>query len=103
MFTNNNSIDPLILAYIYKLQERGLGHWVDRIFPSREIFREIEAMAGKSALEVVKTLALRIVENIHLDTAAEVVGASGEAAVEILAKKIALWYVQLARELGVIK
>ncbi|MFN3804195.1 MAG: hypothetical protein ACK4SY_03980 [Pyrobaculum sp.] len=103
MRTNRNNIDEIILLYFRKLEERGLEGWIDRVFPTAKIFEKIEAIAGRWGWEAVEMLAEEVERELHPETAGEVLGVPAETAVRILAKKLAMWYLQLARELGVVK
>ncbi|MGB9703871.1 MAG: hypothetical protein ACPL3C_00355 [Pyrobaculum sp.] len=103
MATSINSIDELVRAYFRRLEELGLGEWVDKVFPTSETFAKISAMSGRSAEEVVEQLARGVVDKIQVGVAEEVVGAPREVAVWLLARRLAMWYLQLAVELGVVR
>jgi len=98
-----SSIDEVVLAYFRKLEERGLGERVDEVFPSSAVFEEIRSMAGLSAEEVVELLAREVAEKIVPEVAEEVVGVPRSSAVWYLARRIAMWYLHLAEELGVVR
>jgi len=100
--TSINSTD-LVFKYFRTLEERGLGEWVDRAFPTAAVFRLIEEAAGATAEEVVERLVDVVVPNIHPEAAGEVVGHRGEEAVLVVARAVALWYLQVAEELGVVR
>jgi len=103
MSININSIDEVVLAYFRKLEERGLGEQVDEVFPSSAVFEEIRGMVGLSAEEVVERLAREVAEKIVPEVAEEVVGVPRSSAVWYLARRIAMWYLQLAEEFGVVR
>lgn len=96
-------VDDVVVAYIRRLEELGLSDLADSIFPSADVFREIEAMSGAPAEAVVERLAEAVSEKIRPDVAEEVVGAPAGVAVWLLARRIAMWYLQLALELGVVR
>ncbi|MCC6035482.1 MAG: hypothetical protein LM559_00315 [Pyrobaculum sp.] len=103
MGINTSSIDELVFAYFRKLEERGLGERVDEVFPTSAVFEEIRGMAGSSAEEVVERLAREVAEKIVPEVAEEVVGVPASSAVWHLARRIAMWYLQLAEEFGVVR
>ncbi|MFN7106093.1 MAG: hypothetical protein ACK4M3_05870, partial [Pyrobaculum sp.] len=72
-------------------------------FPTAKIFEKIEAAVGKKGWEVVEMLAKEVEKELRPEAAGEVLGVPTDTAVKILAKKLAMWYLQLARELGVVK
>lgn len=103
MDISTNSIDELVLEYFRRLDERGLGEWIDKVFPTSSTLERVRELAGLSAEEAVERLANEIVNKIAVDVAAEVVRAPAETATWLLARRIALWYLQLAVELGVVR
>jgi|GEM_PF-702480 len=103
MAINTNSIDEVVRAYFERLEERGLGEWVDKVFPNESVFEEIRRLAGLSAEEVVERLAQAVSERLLPEVAEEAVGVPRPAAVWYLARRIAMWYLQLAEELGVVR
>jgi predicted metalloprotease with PDZ domain len=103
MAINTNSIDEVVRAYFERLEEHGLGEWVDKVFPNESVFEEIRRLAGLSAEEVVERLAQAVSERLLPEVAEEVVGVPRPAAVWYLARRIAMWYLQLAEELGVVR
>jgi predicted metalloprotease with PDZ domain len=103
MAINTNSIDEVVKAYFERLEERGLGEWVDKVFPNESVFEEIRRLAGLSAEEVVERLAQAVSERLLPEVAEEVVGVPKPVAVWYLARRIAMWYLQLAEELGVVR
>lgn len=98
-----NNIDEVVLAYFRRLEELGLGERVDEVFPTQAVFDKITGMAGLSAEEVVERLAVEIAERIVPEVAEEVVGVPRSSAVWYLARRIAMWYLQLAEEFGVVR
>ncbi|ACB40129.1 hypothetical protein [Pyrobaculum neutrophilum] len=103
MDISTSSIDELVLEYFRRLEERGLGRWVDEVFPTSSRLDRVRELAGRSAEDAVEALAGEIAGKIVAEVAAEVVGAPAETAVWLLARRIALWYLQLAVELGVVR
>ncbi|WP_181933350.1 hypothetical protein [Pyrobaculum aerophilum] len=103
MDTSINNIDEIVAAYFRKLEELGLGDWLDKVFPTWSTFREIESLSGESGEAVVEHFAEKLRDKIHPEVAAEVLGASPEAAVWLMARRIAMWYLQLALEMGVVR
>ncbi len=73
------------------------------MFPSSAVFEEIRGMVGLSAEEVVERLAREVAKKIVPEVAEEVVGVPRSSAVWYLARRIAMWYLQLAEEFGVVR
>ncbi|MEM4673284.1 MAG: hypothetical protein QXK67_01350 [Pyrobaculum sp.] len=48
--------DDLLIRYFHKLEERGLGQWVERAIPNREVFEELSRFHGLSLEEAVRRL-----------------------------------------------
>ncbi|MEM1806984.1 MAG: hypothetical protein QW680_03470 [Pyrobaculum sp.] len=94
--------DDLLIRYFHKLEERGLGQWVERAIPNREVFEELSRFHGLSLEEAVRRLVEKLRSVVVPEVAEEVVGGGGAVAVEVVARRLAFWYIQLAAELGVL-
>lgn len=101
--------DPLVLRYIEELKARGLERDIDLIIPSSEVFEigERFAEAHRSYAELLNELANYVKPRINVDVANSVVGeylgGANVDAVDILAKRLAKWYIDILRLFNVIQ
>lgn len=100
--------DPLILKYRDLLLEKGLVELAEGLAPDRTVMDLIASMAGSSVAEALERLAKYIENKLDKRIAAlayaEVTGVyDEELSVKSLAKHLAMWYLSIAQDLGLIK
>ncbi len=100
--------DPLILKYRDLLLRRGLVELAESLAPNRSIMDLIASMVGSSLADALERLAESIEGKLDKSAAAqayaEITGVYDEdLAVKSLARHLAMWYLSLAQDLGLIK
>lgn len=100
--------DPLIIKYRDILLKKGRLELLEVLVPDRAVIDLIASMAGANAADALERLANLAEGKLDREAAtqayAELTGVYDERlAVRSLARHVAMWYLRLAQELGVIE